>query len=144
MGATAALELSDNYWEAQVLAALEQWGDRLTLAAVSPEGNNVFGIEIPAYPFRDDLDAAVATLRRGLEGVPVDLIEVTADFIEVEGSDYAILGRVEYRFLDDPAPVISLTLGAGLRDEHVTISVTVVDGSETEARELLASVTRSS
>ena len=65
VGATAALELSEDYWEAEVFAAVEQWGDRLTLAAVSPEGNNVFGIAVPAFPFRDDLDAAVASLRRG-------------------------------------------------------------------------------
>lgn len=139
VGVTADLDLPDDY-----LAAVELWGDRLTLAAISPSGENVFGVTIPAFPSRTDLDAAVATLRRGFDGAPVELFEVTAEFVEVEGADYGILGRIEYRFIDDSEPIISLTLGTGLGDEHITISATVVDGGEHEARELIASVARRS
>ncbi len=125
-------------------AAVAGWGESLEGAAFGPASASLFAVAAPAYPSRSDLDLAEATLRRGFAASPLEVLDLRAEAAEIGGADYGILGYVRYRdpSVGDDLEIVSLTLGTGLGDAHLTLGVTVESSMEDEALGMVESVVR--
>ncbi len=139
----AGAEQFDGEFGIRILTAVQTWGDRLEGVAGGPNGANVIAVAIPAFPHRFDLGKAEQTLSRGFEASPLEVVELGVDFVDLVGTDYGILGRVVYRDNDFAAEeVLSLPVGTGLMDSHVTVTITMPLAEEETAYRIANSVRR--
>lgn len=127
----------------ELVARAEAMGEYFELAAIGEGLVILFAASLPAYPKRYDLALAESGLQAAFEQSPLAVHEIDVERVDISGADYGILGRVIYT---DPElgelMWVSLTLGTGDGDDHLTVQITATTSDQELAEGIILSVAR--